>query len=300
MKVQVKFYNIFIAEGEIYFYLGDQNLYKATGEYNHIIELILESLKQGNDVATTIENTCKKDSSLDQETVTQVIDWLYQNRIIELRQSNESSTESNLRVAIVGYFNRELEEVTSFLHELNSETVSINNYQIIDLSNEGSDIEIVGCDIMICLSPFLVEREKIKEISAISVENQIPIFHVGINSNSITIGPILSSQKDMPCLYCYYLRKLQNLQNLKGNIEFIKMTNKVSLSSNNILKNKHIGIIKELLKIELEKWIKTSFSALLGKSTIINTADYTTQNSLILKSPFCEVCSNHSVINLFD
>lgn len=277
--------SVYQAENTIYIANGDHNLLEISGQSVSIVSAALTALETPLTQEMLYEKI-KSELDGDHHILTQVLEWLLTNKIIE----RISNGEASVKKTILTYIH------SSHLTEDQKEevTVRLSGDRYAYAKTEKSQAELI-----LVVSPIFDQFDQIIKINEFAYEENIPLCHVGIDSDTFTIGPISYAKLNTPCLKCYSQRKISNLKNPKKTIEFVRYANKKQLNSVRITENPYFhNVLLTHLKVELEKFFLTRglFSAIVGKSLMFDHFNYEITKSKIIKVPGCTVCNSEVLV----
>lgn len=298
-KINLASYNIFKAENEIYLSVEDAHLFKISGDDCFIIELILERVGLGMNVKAISKDLTVK-YSIDESLTGQCIDWLLRNNVIIELEEDVDKKIKTVNFVLAGFFDNENLKLETISKQLSTPQLEYNLLGVLNFSDDTKFIPAENADLIVVFSPLLIKRQTIKEIAKYCHEKAIPVLHVGLSNDMMTLGPIFDSSMETPCLECFFIRKLQNLNNLADQLTFLKIEEKKRISTYSVLNNSFTDIAIEFIKIELGEFFNAKSSKLLGKVFTLNQRSYEAQCVILYKVPSCTVCVSHSIVKAFN
>ncbi|MFA8298924.1 MAG: hypothetical protein ACEPOV_02055 [Hyphomicrobiales bacterium] len=295
-KIKLQNINIYSSLEHLYLYKGDHKLFKIEGEERQLVEYCIDAIKTSETVEEAY-NKIKDKLEEDEEFFLQILEWLDENEVIELEKTDEEEKwEVKTKEVIVvssGFTKEEVEN--KIISTLNEKGRKLKLKQFIDVRNDEVG-ELEEADLILLFSPVFEHYQKVYDINRQAYEKGIMLFHVGMEQNTITLGPVVDSGFKTPCISCYLKRKITNLSNPKDFVKFMEIHDKKSLNELKLVENKYFDLMMSLLNLELEKVFiyNGMFSPLLGNSILFDPIGMFTEKSTIVKISDCTVCNTRS------
>ncbi|TGE21376.1 TOMM precursor leader peptide-binding protein [Hymenobacter aquaticus] len=279
---------LYVGPDRLFITDGDHNLIEVVGEGTAAVEAIISALRQHPTAqpADVIFDLVAEQLEHDRDFFDEIWLWLQDNGLVTL-------PEPAAPAPIATYLPPEFwpaAEAQEFLARLGTATTAF-----------------VACpleeaELIVVLAPVLPRREAVLALARHAHERQIPLCHLSIERQSYTVGPLLSSRRQTPCLLCYYQRKLANLRNPEQMLTFVRHPAKKPVSTFQASRSNVYELALLVLRGELEKYFgsRQKYAAVLGKSLVFDTIAHTVAKSRVLALPHCPVCShptNHVAFN---
>lgn len=273
--------NIYSNNANLFLTDGDHNLIEIRGEHAAIIEQVLAGISRKDnldnifiEIGHLIDN--------DKDFFNEIVDWLVDNRIVN-REKDQHKKEIQVYIE-------------------NLESTSAKNDFIKTINKENATVSFLTCDdkqlanLILYFSPVFEDFSLLKRINEFAYHNNINLLHVGIDSASFTLGPLVVPKQKTPCLVCYAKRKLANLKNPEATLAFSKYANKNNVYKYQIENNKHFRTLATYIASELSKFYDSGeiYSSLLAKSIFFDNAIFEVSKSKILRLPTCDICQNNN------
>lgn len=278
---------IYSSSTNLYITSGDHSLIEVVGDDVALVEKILAGLAAMESLDSIYERI-QVELDDDRDYFDEIIAWLQEQGIVIAEP--ESAPQA----------------VATFLHAPYLKT-GPSDELLVRLSGLGpreykpvSDHQ--EAELILMLSPLFEYQEEVMNLSRYAYQQRIPICHIGIDTSTFTLGPLMDAAVGTPCLNCYLRRKLANLKNPQKTLTFIQHPNKARLVQADPQSTPYFGVALTHLAVELNKFFSSTkqSSPLLGKSIVFDHFDYSITKSKILRVPGCEVCnptSAYSALN---
>jgi molybdopterin/thiamine biosynthesis adenylyltransferase len=292
--------SIFSNADALYLTRADDNLIKITGKNKEILEQIIGSFSQTEDIE---EAFLKAGNSVDKGFFLQAVGWLKENQIL-VNGDRKRQEAQNIKIALYGDFADEAEVSEKLISKLNTEFLdySLGSFSRSSQNDFSVDTFLKGIDIILLFSPLYNDSEVIDLINRNAYKKNIPVFHAGLDNTTAILGPIVDPSLLTPCIDCYEKRRFSNLDNADGFWNFITIKGKRKIHSANITHNRIFPVFAELISKELSNfWSEgAAFSPLLSRSIKFDLVNYEIIKSKILRVNSCDVCNKQTVYAPFD
>lgn len=282
---------IFGNEKVLFISNGDHNLIEIVGDDVLQVEQVIKGFRHQTS-PDTLYNQIKHFLNNDKEYFDDICQWLINNKIIE---EVESLSDKLLEVPtyVLGTPHDNSETVFHILKE----PIESHQYHF----TKEADFE--KAQLILIISPIFENSSEVLRLNEFAYIKKIPICYVGFDSSPIfSIGPLVYSELNTPCLNCYIKRKLTNLQKPQKTISFVKHPNKQLIAQSNHLKNIYSKIALYHLRAELEKFFRSKrrISAMLGNSLIFDNNTYNFTKAKVLKVTTCSICNSVQTTSPFN
>ena len=281
MDVRINNAAVYSSSTGLYVANGDHNLLEIVGDDVPLVEGILLGLAAVEPLDGIFERfrvTCNNE----REYFDEVVSWLVEQGILLSAQTEDVSS------------------ITTFLHAPYLEE-SVRAEITAHLSKTGSRDYVPVADykeaqLILLFAPLFEHQAEVQRLNKYAYQNQIPLCHIGVDSGTFTIGPLVHAAIGTPCLNCYLWRKIANLKNPDKTLAFIRHPDKSKLLNTDPRSNPYFKVALTHLAVEINTFFasKGTFCTLLGKSITFNHFEYDVMKSRILRLPHCEVCSTES------
>ncbi|MFA8450189.1 MAG: hypothetical protein ACEPOW_05820 [Bacteroidales bacterium] len=295
-KIKLQNLNIYSGIDHLYLYKGDHKLFKVEGDERKLVEDCVEAIK----VSETIgEVYAKVKDALedDEEFFLQILEWLDENEVVTLEKSEEEvNWEEKTKETVLVASSITEEEAKNIIEVLNGKGRNLKLSKFINF-RENQTVELPeNADVVVLFSPIFENYEKVYKINAEAYSKGIPLLHIGMEQNTVTLGPFVNPKFKTPCLSCYLKRKITNLANPTDFVRFMEIPDKKSLSELRISDMKYYDLMLSHLSLELEKVFLYDglFSQLMNHSILIDPVGLCIEKSTIIKISDCEVCNSSS------
>jgi len=294
--------SIFSNSDALYLTKADDHLIKLTGNNKNIIESVIESFTKTENLDEAYSYS-KDALDNNRDFFLQIVNWLKENLIL-VEDEQRSPDIKQIKIALYGYFNHITDTSENFINKLNNELYeySLSSFHAVGKNEFSIENFLNGSDIILLFSPFYNDSKITDLINRESYKRNIPIFHIGVDSTTFTIGPIIVPSLLVPCFKCYEKRRFANLPDPDGYWDFITISNKKNIHSVKITENKIFPILIEFVKKELSKFLSEDpvFSALLNRTIKFDSVNYQIAKSKIIRTNDCDVCNRQTVYAPFD
>lgn len=295
-KIKLENLNIYSGIDHLYLYKGDHKLFKVEGEERKLVEDCIEAVKTSETIGEAYDKV-KDVLEDDEEFFLQILEWLDENEVVTLEKTDEEvDWEAKTKEIVVVASAISEKEAGEVIETLNAKGRNMRLNKFINLKADTSIELPEETDLVIVFSPVFENYQKVYDINAEAVKRGILLVHVGMEQNTITLGPLVNPKFNSPCLRCYLKRKVTNLANPKDFVRFMEIQDKKALSELEITKNKYFDLMLSNLNLELEKIFIYDglFSPLMGNSLLIDPIGMFIEKSQIVKVSDCDVCNSSS------
>jgi hypothetical protein len=285
MHYRLRNVSTYQAENKIYVADGDHNLIEISGDSVESVTAVLNVLETTSD-PDDIYQKVKSTLSADREMFDQILHWLHTNHIIERINNGEALSKKTIPTFIHTTHLTEAERQKVF------QTLTSTKFEFIEAEKEAAKFILV-------VAPIFDQYSSLASINEFAYEANIPICHIGIDSETFTLGPLSYPHMHTPCLKCYSQRKISNLKNPKRTIEFIRYADKKKISGVRIGESPYFfTVLLTYLKMELEKffYFNGMYCEIVGKSLMFDHFNYEITKSRVLKIPGCPVCNSEVLV----
>lgn len=285
MQYRLRNVSTYQAENKIYLADGDHNLLEISGDSVDSVALVLNALETSSDPDDIFQKV-KSHLANDREMFDQILHWLLTNRVIERTSNGEAFSQKTIPVFI------HTTHLTEDEKEKVLETLSGAKFEYVPADKEHAKFILV-------VAPIFDQYNSLASINEFAYEENIPVCHIGIDSETFTLGPLSYPHMHTPCLKCYSQRKISNLKNPKRTIEFIRYADKKKISGLRIGENPYFfTVLLTYLKMELEKffYFNGMYCEIVGKSLMFDHFNYEITKSRVLKIPGCPVCNSEVLV----
>lgn len=280
MHYRLRNVSTYQAENKIYVADGDHNLIEISGDSVDSVTAVLNVMETSED-PEDIYQKVKSTLSADREMFDQILHWLLTNHIIERTHDGEASVKKIIPTFIHTSHLTQEERKRVF------QTISTAKFEFVEAEKEDAKFILI-------VAPVFDQYASLAAINEFAYEENIPICHIGLDSETFTLGPLSYPHMHTPCLKCYSQRKISNLKNPKRTIEFIRYADKKKISGVRIGENPFFfTVLLTYLKMELEKffYFNGMYCEIVGKSLMFDHFNYEITKSRVLKIPGCPVCN---------
>ncbi len=262
----------------LYVTSGDHNLAEISGADVAIVEEVLTGLA-ANEPLHCIFERLKATHEDDLDYFNEILAWLLEQNIVQ--------TETTVA----------MKPVPTFLHAPYLPE-SARADLLAALTSYGTQAYCLAptyqeAAFILLLAPAFEYQAALQRLNQYAYQHDIPVCHVGVDTGTFTIGPLVSPGLRTPCLSCYLRRKLANLKNPEKTLTFIQHANKTRLTTADPRRNPYLRIALTHLAVELDSFFKydRQFSPLLSTSVTFEHFAYQLTKSKVLRVPDCSVCN---------
>ncbi|RXK49830.1 TOMM precursor leader peptide-binding protein [Aquirufa rosea] len=287
MKTTITHQAIFCGSNTLYIVDGDQNLIEIQGESTPLIKDILQGIKE-NLTPKTIFEQHKELFEHDQEVFHELWNWMLEKQIIQKENAGRSI---KIHLTIDLSSSDQIQPIIDSLNEISLGTFCYVYEEKIDES-----------DIILYIGSLFPHRERVDRLAQQSYHLNIPLLYAEIDRNTFTIGPMIYSEVNSPCLNCFASRKQVQLKNPQAFKRLATNQDRESIYSP-VLKSKiYYPAFVNFLHQEMMSFFISdrTYSTLIGQSVLVNPRNWEIQKLKILKVPHCNICSHQNQSILFN
>lgn len=270
--------SIYSSATGLYIASGDHNLVEIAGADVPLVEKILVGLANADTVEGIYEQL-RAECQDDRDYFDAIVAWLLEQNIVQAQPEAA-------RPPVATYLHAPHlpgEARAQLLAALSAH--GTQQYSLVATYAEA--------EFMLLLAPLFEYQAELQQLNAFAYRHHLPMCHLGVDTGTFTIGPLINPSLRTPCLSCYLRRKLANLKNPAKTLTFIQHTNKNRLAHADPRLNPYLNVALIHLAVELDSFFKhgRAYSPLLGKSIVFEHLEYSLTKSKILRVPGCEVCN---------
>lgn len=278
---------IYSSSTSLYITSGDHNLIEVMGADVALLEGMLAGLAAADSLDCIYERF-RSDCDDDRDYFDELIAWLVEQGIILPKLSPVPPPVATFLHAPYLSEAVRLELLTQLSGFGTRKYEPVANYQ--------------DAHLVLMLAPLFEYQAQLQQLNRYTYQQRIPVCHIGIDTGTFTLGPLVHPAVGTPCLNCYLRRKLSNLKDPQKTLAFIQHPNKRCLTDADPRANPYLNVALTHVAVELDKFFDYNgqISPLLGKSIVFDHLDYGVTKSKILRVPGCDVCNPAPAYSAFN
>lgn len=288
---EVKLHNASVhgSATSIYVTNGDHSLVEIAGDDLSQVETVLQAVEDGQSLdAIFAEHEVAFNGN--RAYFDQVVDWLVASKVLQrVRPADELPPTK---------------EVPTYFYC--PSLAPAQQAQVAEqLAYQGFTFPLVALEdaqLLIVFAPLFESQTEVLRLNQYAYDRGIPLCHIAIEDNTFTIGPLVDSRQQTPCLCCYNQRKLANLRSARKTLSFIRHPNKTRIRHKDISASPYFEVALTHLRIELVNFYKANLklSPILSRSIVFDALDYSITKSKVLRVPGCSVCNPTAFYRVFN
>ena len=164
-----------------------------------------------------------------------------------------------------------------------------------------SDLE--GLQLLLVFCNLFDRYETIRDLSDEAYRRGLPLLHASLTPTSFTIGPLSVPRLDTPSLHCYMKRRSVNLKDPAIYSDFIFATDRQAIFLSDPSELPYLDAGLNILGNELQTLVDHDCALslhLMGKSHTFDFAQFTYEESTVLKDPLSPLFSSNAPYTPFN